>query len=345
MVEPRVTRRLPVIRTLKKKEEPKPQTVPTVLPRIPTRIRGPPLIIGRLSSAQRLRRDKTFHSASTPVGKALVELEHEFLTVDDVQVGEVLDRVNSFIYTIAHRINKNRHNLKFGELYFSGPALNNLGTKLNFSHLNLYFPLKFKEFRLRDTHEGYTKIYLNRNPSYDRFQSIRSNSHKNLISPIKISAAIHEMMTHICQSVGRGTVLPFDDNPSSYGEGGYQVVVLLDDYIRLTVIPTLHIKLQKREVDETIIVAKPYLFDKDPESDTLWRYDNPSKAKRLLTTMNHADRGTRSRALCLLHICCMLDPVLQLCPHEFVSMVMFSSFDEMLTNYLHGKWKTWRNVS
>ena len=270
MVEPRL--RLPVIKSQARMSglSYEPHTSP-VLQRIPTRIRAPPLIVSRLSSAQRLRRDKTFASAATATSKALNDVYNEFLDVDESDIADVIEKTDSFLYTITHRINKNRHNLKFGEPYTGGPALTGLYNKNNYNHLFVYFPLKFKDFRLKEAFEGYTCIHTSRNPSYDRFQSIRSDSHRNLLSPVKIAVAIHELMTHICQSVGRGTVLPFHSNDSDYGEGTHQIVIILDEYIRLTVIPTLHQKRQRKDDDGTVFISKPYLFDKNPNSDTLWR--------------------------------------------------------------------------
>lgn len=270
MVEPRI--RLPPVMSQTKMRAVRydPGNLPT-LRRIPTRVRAPPLVVSKLSSAQRLRRDKTFASASTPVGRALNELSDDYLTVTGSQIGEVIEKTNSFLYTITHRINKNRHNLKFGEPFTSGPAITGLYNKHNYNHLTVYLPLKFKDFRLREPYEGYTCIHMSRNPSFDRFQSIRSESHRNLLSPMKIDVAIHELMTHICQSVGRGTVLPFHSNNSDYEEGTHHIVVILDENIRLTIVPALVQKCLKKDYDGTIYITKPYLFDKDPNSDTLWR--------------------------------------------------------------------------
>lgn len=248
----------------------KQQSLP-VLTRIPTRIRGPPLLVNKLSSAQLLRRDKTFASAKTAVGKALEDVYDGHVEVREWEIQNVIEQTNTFLYAIAHRINKNRHNLKFGEMQLAGPALNGLTTQHNYKHLLVYLPLKLKEFRLRGAYQGYTSIHTSRNPSYDRFQTIRSDSHKTLISPFKVSQAIHELMAHICQSVGRGAALPFLSNNSDYGEGAHQIVILLEDGIRLTIIPALYPRVLKKDEDGTIYVAKPYQFDKDPESDLLWR--------------------------------------------------------------------------
>lgn len=265
---------LPIIPSPSKKLSlslPKKQLSLPVLKRIPTSVRGPPLLINKLSSAQRLRREKTFTSAKTEIGKALQQMDEEHVHVEEHEVENVLEQVKTFLYTISHRINKNRHNLKFGEPYLTGPAINGLTTKYNYNELTVYFPLKFKDFRMKGSYQGYTCIHTNRNPSFDRFQTIRSEGHRNLISPMKISQALHELMTHLCQSVGRGSTLPFHSNNSVHGEGTHQIVILLEDGIRLTVIPSLHPKPLKRDEDGTIYITKPYHYDQDPESDTLWR--------------------------------------------------------------------------
>lgn len=265
---------LPIIPSPTKKlslSVPKKQQSLPVLKRIPTTVRGPPLLINKLSSAQRLRREKTFTSAKTEIGKALEQMYEEHIQVELHEIEHVVEQVNSFLYTISHRINKNRHNLKFGEPHLTGPAMNGLTTKYNYNELTAYFPLKFKDFRVKGAYQGYTCIHTNRNPSFDRFQTIRSDGHRNLISPMKISLALHELMTHLCQSLGRGSVLPFQSNNSQHGEGSHQIVILLEDGIRLTVIPSLHPKSLRRDEDGTIYIAKPYQYDQDPNSDTLWR--------------------------------------------------------------------------
>lgn len=265
MAEPRI--RLPIMHC-------KPSTsLPTlpVLQRIPTRVRAPPLVVSRLTSAQRLRRDKTFASASTAISKALDEFYDDYISIDPATIEDVIEKTNSFLYSITHRINKNRHNLKFSEPTMSGPVVTGLFHKHNYNQLTVYLPLKFKDFRLKDPYEGYTCIHTSRNPSFDRFQSIRSDSHRNLLSPMKINVAIHELMTHICQSIRRGVVLPFDSNNSDYEEGTHHIVVILDDFIRLTIVPALHQRGLKKDYDGTMFVTKPYLFDKEANSDTLWR--------------------------------------------------------------------------
>ncbi|XP_067932722.1 uncharacterized protein [Watersipora subatra] len=298
-----------------------------VLRRIPTRIRAPPLVVGRLSSAQKLRREKTFASASTAISKALDDLYHKHIHVDDAIIEDIIERTNSFLYTITHRINKNRHNLKFGELFMSGPAVTGLCNKHNYHHITIYFPLKFKDYKLRKAYEGYTSIHTSRNASFDRFQSIRSDAHKNLLSPLKISKAIHELMTHICQSIGRGVVQPFY-TVDAEGREKQSIVILLDDVVQLTVVPALQQRCLKKDEDGTLFVTKPYSFDKDPNSDTLWRYDNPSRATRLIEIMNRADRRIRSKALRLIHIILDLDSTLQLCSQEFLTMILYDMFDE-----------------
>lgn len=242
-----------------------------LLERLPTRIRAPPLAVTQLTSAQRLRREKTFASATTAVGRALDEIDKDFLSVSMDDINDVLEKTNSFIYAITHRINKNRHNLKFGIPYYSGPADDGLYTTQNYNRMNLYLPMKLKDVKIKDTLNGYSCVQMSRNPSYDRFHTIRSDNPKNYVSPFKVSQAIHELMSHICPSVGRGSVLPFFSNNSDYEEGTHQIVIILDDYIRLTVIPTVHPRVLKKDEDGTILIAKPYLFDHDPNTDTLWR--------------------------------------------------------------------------
>lgn len=238
--------------------------------RIPTRIRAPPLIVSKLTTAQRMRREKTFTSAKTAIAKALETTYDDLVEVPLSSVEEVLTTAEDFIHAIKYRINKNRHSLKFHEPFLGGETVTATVTKSSYKTLKLYMPLNFKDVRPRNAITGYTSIYMSRNPSYDRYQSIRTDGNRNLVSPLKVSKAVHEILTHICQSTGRGEVLPFHSNTSDYGEGNHQTVILLGD-IRLTAVPCISPKVAKRDEDGTLFVAVPYLFDEDPASDQLWR--------------------------------------------------------------------------
>jgi len=243
-----------------------------MLSRIPSRLRAPPLIVTSLDKQQRLKRERTFASATTAVGKALESLFNDLVTVPQDEIDLVIGKANDFIQQIKHRINKNRFNLKFWEPYISGPVTTNMETSINNKFVDLILPIKLQDFKQKPVSAGYTMIHMSRNPSYDRYEAIRSTGHKNLVSSYKISECIHELIAHICQSMDSVTVLPFNSNSSDYGEGTHQIVVLLSDGVRLTVLPVLIPKVLKKDQDGTLIVARPYQFDTDPNSDQLWRY-------------------------------------------------------------------------
>lgn len=242
--------------------------------RIPSRVRAPPLMINRLSSQQRLKREKTVVTPETELSKALESLYKEHIEVAEEEMERVLLEVEEFIHSIKYRIDKNRHNIKFEPAVIGGPIKEGTTTKSNYKHVVVYLPLKLKDIKLKQSNPGYTAIQVSRNPQYDRIASIRNEINKTLISPIKVTHAVHDIMTHVCQSTGRGEVLPFHCNPSEYGEGSHAVIInhigSMND-ITIKVIPTLYSTIAHKEDKGTILTAQPYHFDMEPDSDMLWR--------------------------------------------------------------------------
>jgi len=54
--------------------------------------------------------------------------------------------------------------------------------------------------------------------------------------------------------------------------------------------------VSSRPGDVTYVVARPYSYDLDPESDVLWRLSTVERESRILQQMDRSDRGARRKA-------------------------------------------------
>lgn len=222
---------------------------------IPSRVKAPPH--AAVTTEQRKRRERTFTTTKTNLGKALDQLYEKKVHVSTEQRAHVMELVDEFVNLIRRRINTNRHNLKFGDPLIAGCLLNGIYTQQDFKSFDVFLPIKFKEFRTKPAEGGCSLVIVSRNKKYDRYHSIRAHSTQNIISPERVEEAVCDIVCHISQNARLGVITRCDVITDNWTHARVE----LGNDVTVTIHPCIAPKMKVSETfGAMLLMTKPSLW-------------------------------------------------------------------------------------
>ena len=106
---------------------------------------------------------------------------------------------------------------------------------------------------------------------------------------------------------------------NSNGKLKYGVSILVHDFsatdgsapIRVALPSGVRVHISPgSEYEKSYLTTRPYHYDKQPDSDVLWRSDHTMKQRKLLRAIEQADRGIRHQAYLVMMAFARLEPTL-----------------------------------
>jgi len=88
--------------------------------------------------------------------------------------------------------------------------------------------------------------------------------------------------------------------------------------------------VSSRPGDVTYVVARPYMYDLDANSDFLWRLSTVERESRILDQMDRSDRGARRKAYRVLKALTRVEPALDGLSSYFIRTAVLHAFDSMV---------------